>query len=66
MLGESVGIKQQSAIEFNLSAQSMEVKIQGYRERRAGELEILSLRRAEGMGLEPTTGFPAPHFQCGR
>ena len=21
---------------------------------------------AEGMGLEPTTGFPAPHFQCGR
>lgn len=21
---------------------------------------------AEGMGIEPTTGFPAPHFQCGR
>jgi integrase len=21
---------------------------------------------AEGMGLEPTTGCPAPHFQCGR
>ncbi len=21
---------------------------------------------AEGMGFEPTTGFPAPHFQCGR
>ena len=22
--------------------------------------------KAEGMGFEPTTGFPAPHFQCGR
>ena len=22
--------------------------------------------RAEGMGVEPTTGYPAPHFQCGR
>jgi integrase-like protein len=22
--------------------------------------------KAEGMGLEPTTGYPAPHFQCGR
>lgn len=21
---------------------------------------------AEGTGLEPATGFPAPHFQCGR
>ena len=23
-------------------------------------------KRAEGTGLEPATGFPAPHFQCGR
>jgi len=22
--------------------------------------------RAEGTGVEPATGFPAPHFQCGR
>ena len=22
--------------------------------------------KAEGMGFEPTTGFPAPQFQCGR
>ena len=33
--------------------------------------EILNLQRAlsneaEGTGLEPATGFPAPHFQCGR
>jgi integrase len=24
------------------------------------------LRSAEGTGFEPATGFPAPHFQCGR
>jgi hypothetical protein len=24
------------------------------------------LLKAEGTGLEPATGFPAPHFQCGR
>lgn len=22
--------------------------------------------QAEGTGFEPATGFPAPHFQCGR
>ena len=22
--------------------------------------------QAEGTGLEPATGYPAPHFQCGR
>ena len=26
----------------------------------------LSDSQAEGTGLEPATGFPAPHFQCGR
>jgi hypothetical protein len=29
-------------------------------------LSPLRLFRAEGMGLEPTTGFPAPEFQSGR
>ena len=26
----------------------------------------VAVNLAEGTGLEPATGFPAPHFQCGR
>jgi len=28
--------------------------------------DLRSIDKAEGTGVEPATGFPAPHFQCGR
>ena len=36
------------------------------KERAVAELGRLLPMRAEGTGLEPATGFPAPHFQCRR
>jgi site-specific recombinase XerD len=32
----------------------------------AGSRLLAISDKAEGTGLEPATGFPAPHFQCGR
>jgi len=29
-------------------------------------VEMKEVTSAEGTGFEPATGFPAPHFQCGR
>src|SRR5690606_13481512 len=29
-------------------------------------ISVQSLKKAEGMGFEPTTGFPAPDFESGR
>jgi hypothetical protein len=35
--------------------------------KKSGPLSLFFERfKAEGTGVEPATGFPAPHFQCGR
>ena len=59
-----------SGAEFSIRDKSWTTGCLGARGvSQGGERKAVTTRRsfaAEGTGLEPATGCPAPHFQCGR
>ena len=51
---------------FNRFGTARVARSPGMAQSRAGLTCVTENTLAEGTGLEPATGFPAPHFQCGR